>query len=60
MGMHFCRVICNAMDTHPIYLSEIVRRDDFYLGYGNALGVGVVGVWIDTNKNRVKRVWRVQ
>ena len=58
--MHFCREICKEMDTHPIYLAEIVQRYALYLAYCNALGVGVVGVWIDTNKYGVNRVWRVQ
>ena len=48
------------MDTRPIYLAEIVHRDALYLGYCNALGVGVVGVWIDTKKDGGNRVWQVQ
>ena len=58
--MHLCREICKDMDTRPIYLAEIVHRDALYLGYCNASGVGVGGVWIEPNKDRVNRVWRVQ
>ena len=58
--MQFFREICKEMDTHPIYLAEIVHKDAFYLGYCNALGVGVVRLWIDTNKDGVNRVWSVQ
>ena len=58
--MYFWRDICKAMDIQPTYLAEIVHRDASYLGYCNASGVVVGGVWIYPNKDGVNMVWRVQ
>ena len=44
------------MDARPTYLADIVHRDALYLGYCNAPGMGVGGVWIEPNKDRVNRV----
>ena len=59
LGIHFCRDICEDMETRPIHLAEKFHRYASSLGYCNALGIGVGGVWIDPKKYGFNRVWRV-
>ena len=58
--VHFWIELCKVMDIHPTYLAEIFHRDFFKLWYCNDSCVGVGGVCVDPNEDRVKRVWRVQ
>ena len=60
LDMHFWRELYKSIDTHPIYLEDIVHRDVSDLGYCNVSGIGAVGVWIDPNKDRFNRVCQIQ
>ena len=44
--------------SRPTHLAEIVRREPTHLGFCDAYGLGVGGVWIDPARTGHNMVWR--
>ena len=45
------------MDICSTYLANIVHRDSSNLDYCDASGIGTGGVWVNSNKDGINRVW---
>ena len=57
--LRFWRRLCAEIPTHPTYLAEIVQRLPRDIGFSDASGLGVGGVWIDPNEDGRNYVWRL-
>ena len=51
--------LCQSMKTRPTYLAEIVQCLATDLGFVDASGLGVGGVWLEPNSNKEHFVWCV-